>query len=626
MSASGNDPPDWVESGGLFGGDDDVQGDTPAMRDNIMFLIDSREGMFKHKNDEGKTVFENCVRATLDFVKAKIIAGADDKVGVILMGTKEQNTRDNFEGVYVLSHLMQPGIETVQDLEGLLPVSDNDDPHTKLGHLGEGKPLPIDKALWACSSEFSPVKKSKNPEYKRIFVFTCDDNPVAGDEEITKQSKQRANDLAELEHIIAVYGIATPATDNQFQFDKFWSNIATKYETEEEDLDEDGYTTVALRHDQPFDMFLERVRSRTHKKRSYAKLNFKIAEDINLAVGLFMNIYPAKKPTAKKVEATNMKPVVPVTQWICKDSGKALEPKEIKHYHKFGGKTIYFSKSDVRKLKYFGPSGITLMGFKPRSYVKDYHNMRPPYFVYPNESAMKGSTKAFRALHQQMIAKDKVAIVRLIPRANALPKFVALLPVEEELDEDGTQTSPPGMYGIALPYADDIRCLQQSDKQEDPPEEAVSKAKDVVNKLDIPTFSSRDFTNPVIQKFYAAAQALALGEDDVDWKEENDDTLKPDMEGFMNFKEDLEQFDKSITPAGVDRSAPTATAGKKRARAPAPKLDAEDMQKWKEAKTNGTLSKKTMPQLKELLKSAGKPVSGKKAELVARAEEYLDTV
>eukprot|EP01138_Halocafeteria_seosinensis_P012066 gb/GECG01012332.1/.p1 GENE.gb/GECG01012332.1/~~gb/GECG01012332.1/.p1 ORF type:complete len:192 (+),score=18.76 gb/GECG01012332.1/:1-576(+) len=117
MSASGNDPPDWVESGGLFGGDDDVQGDTPAMRDNIMFLIDSREGMFKHKNDEGKTVFENCVRATLDFVKAKIIAGADDKVGVILMGTKEQNTRDNFEGVYVLSHLMQPGIETVQDLE-----------------------------------------------------------------------------------------------------------------------------------------------------------------------------------------------------------------------------------------------------------------------------------------------------------------------------------------------------------------------------------------------------------------------------------------------------------------------------------------------------------------------------
>lgn len=360
----------------------------------------------------------------------------------------------------------------------------------------------------------------------------------------------------------------------------------------------------------------------------YAKLKFKISGGVFLSVGLFMNIYPAKKPSAKKVERQNMKPVIPVTQYICKDSGKALEPHEIKYYHTFGGKRIYFSKADVRKLKSFGASGITLLGFKPRSSIKDFHNLRPPYFVYPNEAAIKGSTKAFRALHQEMIAKDKVAIVRLIPRANAFPRFVALVPVEEEIDEDGTQSSPPGMYGIALPYADDFRYLGLQDKEQDAPEEAVNKAKDVVNKLDLPTFSSRDFTNPVIQKFYAAAQALALGEQDIDWDEEKDNTLKPDIEGFMTFKDDLESFESAITPAGFNKAAASSSssgATKKRAREPAPTLNAEDLRKWKEMKMNGQLAKQTLTKLKELLKSAGKPVSGKKADLVARAEEYLDS-
>lgn len=82
MAAAGNDPPDWLSSD-LFGGagEDDGPGvsasqteaakkkfmayfdafdvyndlqDETSMRDNIMFLIDARENMFKHKNSEGK--------------------------------------------------------------------------------------------------------------------------------------------------------------------------------------------------------------------------------------------------------------------------------------------------------------------------------------------------------------------------------------------------------------------------------------------------------------------------------------------------------------------------------------------------------------------------------------------
>jgi hypothetical protein len=60
-----------------------------------------------------------------------------------------------------------------------------------------------------------------------------------------------------------------------------------------------------------------------------------------------------------------------------------------------------------------------------------------------------------------MIRDDKIAIVRFIPRDNSVVRFCALLPQEEKVDEeDGFQT-PPGFQCIFLPYADDIRDLNQ---------------------------------------------------------------------------------------------------------------------------------------------------------------------
>lgn len=43
----------------------------------------------------------------------------------------------------------------------------------------------------------------------------------------------------------------------------------------------------------------------------------------------------------------------------------------------------------------------------------------------------------------QMIAKDKIAIIRFIARKGTQVRFCALLPQEESYDEDHVQT-PPG--------------------------------------------------------------------------------------------------------------------------------------------------------------------------------------
>ena len=72
---------------------------------------------------------------------------------------------------------------------------------------------------------------------------------------------------------------------------------------------------------------------------------------------------------------------------------------------------------------------------------------------------MKGSAKLFKALLDRCISRDVVAICRYIPRQNAQPFFVALLPQAEKLDENNVQVASPGFHVIFLPFSEDFRKL-----------------------------------------------------------------------------------------------------------------------------------------------------------------------
>ncbi len=73
------------------------------------------------------------------------------------------------------------------------------------------------------------------------------------------------------------------------------------------------------------------------------------------------------------------------------------------------------------------------MGFKPVARVKQQYNIHNSYFLYPEESAIQGSTTVLTALYRELLAQSKAAICRFIPRVNSAPAFVALLPMVEQL-------------------------------------------------------------------------------------------------------------------------------------------------------------------------------------------------
>lgn len=142
-----------------------------------------------------------------------------------------------------------------------------------------------------------------------------------------------------------------------------------------------------------------------------------------------------------------------------------------------------------------------------------------------------------------MIAKDKIAIVRFVPRVTSAVRFCALFPQKESFDEDNFQT-PPGFNLVFLPFADDIRKPDtvKPVKKVEVSRENVVNAKVLVKSLSI-DFDSRNFTNPNIQNFYTKLQAIALGEEE---PEDVEDLLQPDEEGFEKYQPFIDSFKNSI--------------------------------------------------------------------------------
>mmetsp|Transcript_28759 Transcript_28759/g.25881 ORF Transcript_28759/g.25881 Transcript_28759/m.25881 type:complete len:304 (+) Transcript_28759:1227-2138(+) len=142
-----------------------------------------------------------------------------------------------------------------------------------------------------------------------------------------------------------------------------------------------------------------------------------------------------------------------------------------------------------------------------------------------------------------MIAKDKVAIVRFVPRTTSQVRFCALIPQQEEFDEDNFQI-PPGFNLIFLPFSEDIRKLEtvKPKTRTDVDRTQVVNAKLLIKSLST-EFDCRNFENPDIQTFYSNLQAIALNEPE---PEEVVDLLEPDVEGMEKYSSVIEAFKDSV--------------------------------------------------------------------------------
>lgn len=155
---------------------------------------------------------------------------------------------------------------------------------------------------------------------------------------------------------------------------------------------------------------------------------FNVSPGSQIGLSFFSTIIPAKKPGIQKVNAENNKQLRSTQRFICNETGETLYRQEMGTFYPVGSEKVEITPEEMRQIKKFDKVGMTLMGFKPRSYLKTYNNVKHSMFVFPDEKKVIGSQQCSDALIKEMIRKDKIAIVRVQVRDNTSVRFCALLP------------------------------------------------------------------------------------------------------------------------------------------------------------------------------------------------------
>ncbi|XP_035204792.1 X-ray repair cross-complementing protein 5-like isoform X2 [Stegodyphus dumicola] len=569
-------------------------------RDAVIFLVDATWEMFQVNEEE--TPFQlslKCARTTLT---NKIISSSKDLIGIVLFGTEQtRNTRNNtdFQHIYMFQDLSEPGAEKVLETEELMSL-DGLSFCEKYGHSVD---FSLADALWVCGIMFSNCKFSL--AHKRILLFTANDNPHEGNPQLQIQAQTKARDLHESDIDIDLMHIHKP--NSSFDCSKFYKDIVMIPDDEVYQM-----PNAAER----FDDLLTRVRCKDHRKRPLGKLQFTIGEGIKIAFKMYKLVVPTSKPATVKLAKETNQELITVSSTYLSDTGELLLPSDIKKYQEYAGKKIYVADYEAKQIRNFGEPGLLLMGFKPKLYLKPHYHLKPSLFLYPDEKSIQGSIRLCLALLIQCLKREYVPICRMIARQNDPPRFVALLPQEEHVDERGLQTIPPGFHVIYLPYTEDIRSIK-IEKKHHPSEALVEKSKEIIKKLQF-AYHPESFENPVLQKHWRNIEALALNRDA---PEEIIDYTLPTKDVIEKRAGKLiAEFKLLLCPNVPDPSTSTYSPSVKR-----PRLDEDAVPLSLEHEaTNGLLARYKANILKEFCKRNGIrcPSGAKKAEIMEAIKQY----
>ncbi|KAI7797326.1 Xrcc6 protein [Triplophysa rosa] len=469
--------------------------------------------------------------------------------------------------------------------------------------MGSGQ-TSLGEALWCCSNLYSDIKLRLS--HKRLMIFTCRDDPHGGDSAKDRQARTKAADLKETGVVIDLMHLTKR---DGFDVSLFFCDIVSAPEDESE---------LGLQHEPSgkLEDLQKRVRAKELKKRAQSRLKLSLGGGVDLAVGVYVLARTATKPSAVRLYRESNEPVRTKTRLFHTHNGSLLLPSDTKRAQVYGKKQIVLEKNEVDEIKKFDDPGLVLLGFKPMDRLKLHHHIRPALFIYPEEEQISGSSCLFTALLLKCSEKNVFALCRYIPRRNTPPRFVALVPQREELDQSQTQATPPGFHVIFLPFADDIRTL---DVHECPTasDEQVNKMKEIVHKLRF-KYRSDAFENPVLQQHYRNLEALAL---DMLAPETIEDLTMPKVEMIDGRIGSLAQEFKDLVyppnynpegkPAAKRKPADSGGGAEKK-----PKVEISD-QELRDHVAKGTLGKLTVPVLKDACKQFGVRTTGtKKQELI----------
>lgn len=507
-----------------------------TVKDAVLFAIDVSKSMLTKPSEFNEKKPDTALSPTLAALKCayalmqqRIISNPNDMMGVLLFGTEKSRFQDGddngggpglqYPHCYLLTDLDVPAAADVRRLRDM--VEDEEERSDPLQASDEEVSM---ANLLFCANQIFTTK-APNFSSRRLFLVTDNDYPHASSRDARNSAAVRAKDLYDLGVTIELFPISHPDRGYTFDRSKFYNDIVYSSTPSDPDAPAPLATDIKPASSTAKDgisllqSLLSSVASRAAPRRAlFANLPFEIGPKLKISVKGFILLkrQEPKRTSYIYLPEDSDKPQIAVmsSTLMADDTARSVEKAEVRRAFKFGGETISFSTEELSQIKNFGDPVLRIIGFKPTSMLPVWANYKPSTFIYPSEEGFVGSTRVFSALHQKLLASDKMGIAWFIPRKNAAPTLAAVLAGSEHRNAEDEQTLPPGLWIKPLPFADDIRHPPETSHVK-APDEVTDAMRKVVQQLQLPkgAYEPRNYPNPSLQWFYRILQALALEED-----------------------------------------------------------------------------------------------------------------
>lgn len=595
-----------------------------ATKELLVYLVDASPKMFSTTcpTDDEKTAthFQVAINSIAQSLRTQIINRSYDEVSICFFNTREKKNLQDLSGVYVFNvpereDLDRPTARLIKEFDQIEERFEKEI-GSKYGIVPGSRENSLYNALWVAQALLR--KGSAKTADKRILLLTNEDDPFGNLKGVIKvdmmrTTMQRAKDAQDLGITIELLPLSR--ADDEFNVSLFYADLLG--------LEGDDLVQFKALIGERFEDLNDQLRKRMFKKRRVRRLRFAIFNGLSIELNTYALIRPTNPGTITWLDSMTNLPLKAERSFICADTAAIIQEPP-KRFQSYKNENVMFSVDELSEVKRVSTGHLRLLGFKPLSCLKDYHNLKPATFVFPSDEEVVGSTCLFVALHRSMLRLKRFAVA--FYGNSSHPQLVALVAQDEIMTPSG-QVEPPGMHLIYLPYSDDIRHVEElhTDPNSVPhaTDDQIKKASALVRRIDLKDFSVCQFANPALQRHYAVLQALALDEDEM--PEIKDETL-PDEEGMARpgIVKALEEFKLSVYGENYEEED-SNIEGKAE---PTRKRKANAIKEygnydWADLADNGKLKDLTVVELKYYLGAHNLPVTGKKEALISRILTHM---
>lgn len=219
------------------------------------------------------------------------------------------------------------------------------------------------------------------------MLITDDDNPETDDVHV-RSIRRHARDLAATGNAtMELFPISLPGTT--FDMSKFWQDVVFRSDSEEDDMAVEGAS-------RSFRDLEDRIRRKADRKRSYMRVPFTLGSGMTIGVRGYSLIMEQKRPAHLNVRSDSNEPVKSKQILVSRETAEPLPPDEIEYAFTYGFERVTFTKDEIAQIKNFGPPGIRLLGFKPKSAIKIHHTLKHSIFLFPDEKVSRWNPRLSR--------------------------------------------------------------------------------------------------------------------------------------------------------------------------------------------------------------------------------------